>query len=88
MPLDERFELALSSPEPVESLLSLALELSSEGRNRDEILSRFEEVRRSLREAERESDEDSVMDVMDFLVGCCSPHIKISSNDAIYRAPG
>jgi hypothetical protein len=33
-----------------------------------------------LREAGREKDEDAVMDVMDFLVGWCSPHMRLSTD--------
>jgi hypothetical protein len=37
----------------------------------------FEKARQFLREADREKDEDAVMDVMDFLLGWCSPHMQL-----------
>jgi hypothetical protein len=77
MPLEECFEQALRSPNPLERLRSLALRLSSQGQDQTEIIARFEEARRQLREASRDSDEDVVMDVMDCLVGWCSPQVRI-----------
>ena len=76
MPLDECFERALRSPEPTNRLRSLALNLSAEGHSHDAILETFEKARQELRAADREADEDAVMDVMDILVGWCSPHMK------------
>lgn len=63
--------------EPVNELHSLALRLLSEGYNKTAILAEFEKVRQQLRQANREADEDAVMEVMDFLVGWCSPHMKL-----------
>lgn len=78
MAIHEGIELALRSDEPVNQLRSLAIRLASDGLDRDAILEVFENSRRELRSAHRESDEDVVMDVMDFLVGWCSPHMKLS----------
>src|SRR3954451_16165613 len=77
MPLDDCFEQALGSAEPVEQLRSLALRLRSEGYDQDRLISVFENARQELRSEDRESDEDAVMDVMDFIVGWCSPHMKL-----------
>lgn len=77
MPLAESFEQALSSPDPIDRLRSLALHLSSTGLSREAIRDAFEQARAQLRLANREADEDRVMDVMDFLAGWCSPHMKI-----------
>jgi hypothetical protein len=49
----------------------------TEGQSRHAILQLFEGARQELRKADREADEDAVTDVMDFLVGWCSPHIKL-----------
>jgi hypothetical protein len=35
-----------------------------------------------LRQADREADEDAITDVMDFLVGWCSPHMKLPPEQA------
>ena len=67
-------EEALHAAEPMNSLRSLALDLFSQGQDRATVLGLFESARRRLRQAGRDAEEDAVMDVMDFLVGWCSPH--------------
>jgi Uma2 family endonuclease len=77
MTFEEASEEALRAPEPVNRLHSLVLRLSSQGQTKATILDLLEQARRQLRQAGREADEDAVMDVMDFLVGWCSPHMKL-----------
>jgi len=79
--MEKRFEHALADSDPVEALRSLVLELSTEGFTKAAILEIFEQQRQRLRTANRESAEDAVMDVMDFLVGWCSPHMKLLSDE-------
>ncbi len=79
MSADDRFERALGSEDPVTRLRSLAESLLVEGLEPSDLVARFEAVRRELREADREQDEDAVMDVMDFLVGWCSPEADLST---------
>jgi hypothetical protein len=75
--LDNAFEAALHSADPVKQLRELAIERLKKGQAREVVLADFEQVRQQLRAANREKDEDVVMDVMDFLSGWCSPHMKI-----------
>ena len=75
--IDQRIEQALRSSAPVQELRNLALHLLAVGQTRDTILQLFEDARQELRQADRETAEESVMDVMDFLVGWCSPHMKL-----------
>ncbi len=75
--IDQRIEQALRSSEPVHELRNLVLQLFAEGQSREAILELFEGTRQQLRQADRETEEDAVMDVMDFLVGWCSPHMKL-----------
>jgi hypothetical protein len=75
--IDDRIEQALGSPEPVRELRTLAQRLLERGEAREAVLSLFERARQQLRVADRENDEDAVTDVMDFLVGWCSPHLKL-----------
>jgi len=82
MTLETRFEKALGSLEPIETLRSLVGELAAEGYDKAAILELFEQQRQRLRLANREADEDAVMDVMDFLVGWCSPHMKLLSDES------
>jgi hypothetical protein len=75
--IDQRVEEALRSSQPVNELRDLVVHLLSEGQTREAVLELLERVRQQLRQADRETDEDAVMDVMDFLVGWCSPHVKL-----------
>jgi hypothetical protein len=77
MPFDECLEEALHAAEPINELHSLALRLFAEGHDKTAILAKLEEARQQLRQTDREADEDAVMDTMDFLVGWCSPHMKL-----------
>jgi hypothetical protein len=80
--VDPRIERALRSTEPVNELRALVLGLIAAGQSRDAILQLFESARHELRQADRERDVDGVTDVMDFLVGWCSPHMKLPSEQA------
>jgi hypothetical protein len=75
--IDERIEQALRSSEPIGKLRTLAVNLLADGHTRDTIVDLFERARQQLRQADREADEETVVDVMDFLVGWCSPHMKL-----------
>jgi hypothetical protein len=77
MPIDECFERALQSADPVGQLRSLALDLSAQGQDRAAIIERFEATRQQLRASDREADEDALMDALDCLVGWCRPEMKL-----------
>ncbi len=72
--VESRVEQALRSEAPVEQLRALAVAMQREGRQPPSVLEFFDKNREALREAGREADEDAVLEVMDFLVGWCSPH--------------
>jgi hypothetical protein len=80
--LDPRIEQALQSREPVPALREFATRLFAAGHSREAILDLFERSRQLLRDASRDSDEDAVTDVMDFLVGWCSPHLKLPPKES------
>jgi hypothetical protein len=73
----KRIQEALSSNDPVTELRNWVLHLLAEGQTREAILEMLEHARQQSRQADRDADEDAVMDVMDFLVGWCSPHMKL-----------
>ncbi len=75
--MDQRIEQALRANDPVKELRDLTLHLLANGQTRESILNLFERARQRLRQADRETEEDAVMDAMDFLVGWCSPHMKL-----------
>jgi hypothetical protein len=77
MPLNAKVEESLHSSNPFEQLRLLVVSLQGEGFDRGAILHFFEEARQNLRNAGREADEDIVMDVMDCLVGWCSPKMSL-----------
>jgi len=63
---------------PCSGLRALVQELLAQGADPASIEAELERVREELRTAGREDTEDAVLDVMDFLTGWCSPHMKIS----------
>jgi hypothetical protein len=75
--IDKRIQQALSSSEPVHELRNWVPHLLADGQTREAILELLERARQQLRQADRETDEDAVMDAMDFLVGWCSPHMML-----------
>jgi hypothetical protein len=77
MAIDPRIETALRTETPVLSLRELASELLRSGKDRNTVYDLLESARATLREADRETDEDAVMDAMDFLTGWCSSHMKL-----------
>ena len=80
--MDHRIEHALRSTQPVNELRAMVLSLMAEGQSQDTILQILEGARQELRQADREADEDAVTDVMDFVVGWCSPHRKLPPEQA------
>ena len=75
--LDACFEKALRSNDRVAALRRLAQNLLDEGRSPEVVQAEFEQARQQLRDEGREDEEDAVMDVMDFLTGWCSPHVRL-----------
>lgn len=78
MTVDARIETALRSAAAVAELRSLAIALQKEGQDHSAILQFFDENRRALGDAGRDADEDAMLEVMDFLVGWCSPHMSLA----------
>ncbi len=82
MEQEDRFEKALRSVDPIDSLRVLVLELSAEGHRKARIIELFEEELTHLQQKpEREADADAVRDVLDFLLGWCSPHMKLLAEE-------
>lgn len=68
------FEESLNTDQPTARLReAIHLLLKEPKRTRDALLAELEEFRTILRAHHRESDEDVVLEVMDFLVGWASP---------------
>lgn len=71
------FEDALASSEPLWELRGVVRGLLADGHDRNDVLTDFGRFRLVLQAAERAADEDVVLEVMDFVVGWCSPHMRI-----------
>ena len=65
--IDQRIEQALRAEKPVQELRNVALSLLADGQTREAIVELFEHARQELRQAQRDAEEDAVMDVMDLL---------------------
>lgn len=77
MKRDNDLEKALKDPQPFVQLRNLVQQWLAQGQDRQMILDRFEQARLPLRTEGREADEDVLLEVMDCLVGWCSPHMKL-----------
>lgn len=70
---------ALRSQHPVLALREAAkAELQALNGDRDRLVHELEQLMLEAREEGRESDEEVVADVIDFVVGYCSPHMRIA----------
>jgi hypothetical protein len=77
MAITQDFHAALASEDPLESLRrAVARELDA-GVPRTLLTAQLEELRADLRRSGREDDEDVVLEVMDFLTGWSSPHMRL-----------
>jgi hypothetical protein len=77
MTIDARLELALRSANRVAELRNLARQLLDDGTEREKLMGLLEQKRQRLRTDSREEEEDAIMDVMDFVSGWCSPHMRL-----------
>jgi hypothetical protein len=83
---EESLERCLRSSNPVLDLRALLEQFLSQGADQAELLQKLENARQQLRQANRETDEEAVTDVMDFLVGWCSPHMRMAPKQQ--KVPG
>jgi hypothetical protein len=74
MPIAEPIDRALHSEKPFDELRAAATALFATGHTKKDVYDLFEAARAQLRLEGREAEEDVVMEVMDCLVGWCSPH--------------
>jgi hypothetical protein len=74
---DLLFMAALAKPDPVLRLRDVVKELLTQGQEREEVLDELEHLRDALGRAGQEKTGDAVLDVMDFVVGWASPHMKV-----------
>jgi hypothetical protein len=68
---------ALASERPFESLWRTVKRSRDAGSPRDRLLAQLDELRSELHRTGRHEAEDTVLDVMDCLIGWCSPHQRL-----------
>lgn len=71
------FHAALHSQEPLLRMRDLVRNELEHGVSRPEVLGQLESLRIELRGSGREQDEDVALDVMDFVSGWSSPHVRV-----------
>jgi hypothetical protein len=71
------FEEAFSADQPTQALREAVVRARESGTDRDTAMAQLTALREHLAAAEREEDEDIVLEVMDFLAGWSSPHMRI-----------
>ncbi|MGH3112273.1 MAG: hypothetical protein ACRDOP_02265 [Gaiellaceae bacterium] len=77
MAITQDFYAALASEKPLERLRrAVARELDA-GVPRERLVAQLKDLRADLRASGREDDEDVVLEVMDFLTGWSSPHMRL-----------
>ncbi len=76
MNFQELFWQALNEEKPRSALRQVIIDLRAEGIEKDILIKELEAFR-WLAAGRSEEDEDIVIDVVDFLVGFCSPHLRI-----------
>jgi hypothetical protein len=73
MAIADEFRAALASEHPLDDLRSVAEHELQAGTPRDQVIAKLEVLRAGLSDA----DEDVVLEVLDFVTGWCSPHVRL-----------
>lgn len=77
MTVQDRLVAALCAEDPEGTLADAVRTLVAEGMEHDLVCEELEGLRGILRQADREAEEDIVLDIMDLLTGWCGPHARI-----------
>lgn len=77
MAITQDFNAALASEKPLERLRRTVERELEAGVPRERVIAQLEDLRADLRASGREHDEDVVLEVMDFLTGWSSPHVRL-----------
>jgi hypothetical protein len=73
----EAWQEALAAEAPLKALSDVARQRVAEGTERDDLIAELQEFLDVLYEEDREADADTVLEVMDFIVGYCAPGMQI-----------
>jgi hypothetical protein len=72
--LQRELEGAIRSDRPLEDIVALLRRYKSQGVTRDEVYSFLDALRAT---APDEATDDRILEVADFVVGFCSPHMRV-----------
>jgi predicted site-specific integrase-resolvase len=75
--LKARLEAALKSNKPKIDLINIVKQMKDKDMEQKTVYDIFEEYRKSLKDAKRKDDEEIVKDVIDIIIGLCSPRMRI-----------
>lgn len=73
MAITDEFRAALASEHRLDDLRSAAEQELQAGTPREQVVAKLEALRAGL----SDSDEDVVLEVLDFVTGWCSPHMRL-----------
>lgn len=78
MPNDlEALRSGIRSKQDTRALRAIVVSLFDAGVTRKSLLDGLEHLRKEFRDAGDDEAEDAILEVMDYLVGWCSPHMQI-----------
>ena len=77
-------EAAIKDWDSLNTLRNLLLNQVAQGKDRETLTQELTEFALELRAANRESDEELILEVLDFLTGWCSPSMKKYSAPSIH----
>jgi hypothetical protein len=81
MEFDEKilavFRKCLSEPDPIGGLRSALREFLDAQYSRESLVAHLMQLRQELQAKGDEISEDALLDVLDFLTGFCSPHMRL-----------
>ena len=75
--IHEQLQAALHSSSPVEELVEVVQQMKRAGKNQQEIYRIFEALLQTAMDAGTEQEDEAIRDVMDRIVGWCSPDQKL-----------
>jgi hypothetical protein len=77
MSVTDEFNAALASGDGLSGVRAAAQRELQSGTPRERVISELEALRSDLRAVGREADDDVVLEVLDFVTGWCSPHVRL-----------
>jgi hypothetical protein len=77
MATTDEFQAALASDDRLGGLRRAAEHELQAGMPREQVIAQLEELRSDLRQRGREDDDDVVLEVLDFVTGWSSPHVRL-----------